>query len=389
MAKKDYYEILGVSKNAATDEIKKAYRKLAIKFHPDKNPDNPEAENKFKEAAEAYEILSSAEKRQQYDQFGHSGVGNRGYGGGGGGMNMDDIFSQFGDVFSDGSPFESFFGGGGGGRGRSRGVAGSNIRIRVKLTLKEIANGAEKKVKYKRMAVAKGVSFKTCPTCNGAGAVRRVTNTILGQMQTTSTCNTCNGSGKIVSKRPAGVGADGLMGEEELVELKIPAGVEEGMQLSVSGKGNSAPGGTGPNGDLLIQIEEIENEYLKRDGQNVLYVEDISFMDAALGTAIEIPTIEGKVKIKVEAGTQSGKILRLKGKGLPSINGYGRGDQLVKINVFTPTKLSSDEKAALEQLRNAENFKPKAGQTDKSFFGKMKEFFGCITLSMSGLVGTF
>lgn len=373
MAKRDYYEVLGVSKNATAEEIKKAYRRLAIKFHPDKNPDNPEAEDKFKEAAEAYEVLSNGEKRQQYDQFGHAGMGNRGFGGGGN-MNMDDIFSQFGDIFGDGSPFESFFGGGGG-RTRSRGVAGSNIRIRVKLTLKEIANGAEKKVKYKRMTVAKGVNFKTCPTCNGAGAVRRVTNTILGQMQTTSTCNTCNGSGKVVSDRPAGVGPDGLIGEEEFVELKIPAGVEEGMQLSVSGKGNAAPGGTGPNGDLLVQIEEVEDEHLKRDGQNVLYVEDISFIDAALGTTIEVPTVEGRAKIKVEAGTQSGKVLRLKGKGLPSINGYGRGDQLVKINVFTPTKLSSDEKAALEGLRDAENFKPRPGQTDKSFFGRMKEFF--------------
>jgi molecular chaperone DnaJ len=382
MTKRDYYEVLGVSKNAAADEIKKAYRRLAIKYHPDKNPDNAEAEEKFKEAAEAYEVLSNQEKRQQYDQFGHAGMGNRGFGGGG--MNMDDIFSQFGDIFGDGSPFESFFGGGG--RSRSRGVAGSNIRIRVKLTLKEIANGTEKKVKYKRMTVAKGVSFKTCPTCNGSGAVRRVTNTILGQMQTTSTCNTCNGSGKVVSERPAGVGADGLVGEEEFVELKIPAGVEEGMQLSVSGKGNAAPGGTGPNGDLLVQIEEIEDEHLKRDGQNVLYVEDISFVDAALGTSIEVPTVEGRAKIKVEAGTQSGKILRLKGKGLPSINSYGKGDQLVKINVFTPTKLSSEEKATLEQLRDADNFKPKAGQTDKSFFGKMREFFSCIVLAAGSLL---
>jgi molecular chaperone DnaJ len=373
MAKRDYYEVLGVSKNAAADEIKKAYRKLAIKYHPDKNPDNTEAEDKFKEAAEAYEVLSNQEKRQQYDQFGHAGMGNRGFGGGGS-MNMDDIFSQFGDIFGDGSPFESFFGGGGG-RTRSRGVAGSNIRIRVKLTLKEIANGAEKKVKYKRMTVAKGVNFKTCPTCNGSGAVRRVTNTILGQMQTTSTCGTCNGSGKVVSDRPAGVGPDGLVGEEEFVELKIPAGVEEGMQLSVSGKGNASPGGTGPNGDLLVQIEEVEDEHLKRDGQNILYVEDISFIDAALGTSIEVPTVEGRAKIKVEAGTQSGKVLRLRGKGLPSINGYGKGDQLVKINVFTPTKLSSEEKAALENLRTSDNFKPKPGQTDKSFFGKMKEFF--------------
>lgn len=373
MAKRDYYEVLGVSRNATAEEIKKAYRQLAIKYHPDKNPDNPEAEDKFKEAAEAYEVLSNAEKRQQYNQFGHAGMGNRGFGGGGGGMNMDDIFSQFGDIFGDGSPFESFFGGGG--RGRARGAVGSNIRIRIKLTLQEIAKGADKKVKYNRMTVAKGVSFKTCTTCNGTGAVRRVTNTILGQMQTTSTCGTCNGSGKVVSERPAGVGPDGLVAQEEYVELKIPAGVEEGMQLSVSGKGNAAPGGTGPNGDLIVQIEEIEDENLKRDGQNILYVEDISFIDATLGTSIEVPTVEGRAKIKVEAGTQSGKILRLKGKGLPSINGYGRGDQLVKINVFTPTKLTADEKAVLEKLRDAENFKPRPGQTDKSFFGRMKEFF--------------
>lgn len=372
MAKRDYYEVLGVSKTATAEEIKKAYRQMAIKYHPDKNPDNPEAEDKFKEAAEAYEVLSNNDKRQQYNQFGHAGMGNRG-GYGGANMNMDDIFSQFGDIFGDGSPFESFFGGGG--RGRTRGAVGSNIRIRIKLTLQEIAKGADKKVKYNRMTVAKGVSFKTCTTCNGTGAVRRVTNTILGQMQTTSTCNTCNGSGKIVADRPAGVGPDGLVAQEEFVELKIPAGVEEGMQLSVSGKGNASPGGMGPNGDLIVQIEEIEDEHLKRDGQNVLYVEDISFAEAALGTTVEVPTVEGRAKIKVEAGTQSGKILRLKGKGLPSVNGYGRGDQLVKINVFTPTKLSNDEKAILEKLRDADNFKPRPGQTDKSFFGRMKEFF--------------
>jgi molecular chaperone DnaJ len=375
MAKRDYYEVLGVAKTATPEEVKKAYRQLAIKYHPDKNPDNPAAEDKFKEAAEAYEVLGDAEKRRQYDQYGHAGMGNRGFGGGGGGgMSMDDIFSQFGDIFGGGSPFESFFGGGGNRGGR--GAVGSNIRIKIKLTLQEIANGAEKKVKYNRMSVAQGVTFKTCPTCNGAGAVRRVTNTILGQMQTTSTCGTCSGSGKVVANRPAGVGADGLVGQEEFVELKIPAGVEEGMQLSVSGKGNSAPGGTGPNGDLIVLIEEIEDENLKRDGQNILYVHDISFSDAALGTSLEVPTVEGRAKIKIEAGTQSGKVLRLKGKGLPSVNGYGRGDQLVQINIFTPTKLSAEEKAMLEKLRNADNFKPNPANTDKSFFGRMKEFFG-------------
>lgn len=385
MAKRDYYEVLGVGKNASQEEIKKAYRQMAIKYHPDKNPNNPEAEDKFKEAAEAYEVLSDQNKRAQYDQFGHAGMGNRGgYGRGGGGMSMDDIFSQFGDIFGEGSPFESFFGGGGG-RGRSRGVAGSNIRIKIKLTLQEIAKGAEKKIKYNRMVVAQGVTFKTCPSCNGTGAIRRVTNTILGQMQTTSTCGTCNGSGKVVGERPAGVSPDGLVAQEEFVELKIPAGVEEGMQLSVSGKGNAAPGGTGPNGDLLVQIEEIEDAELQRDGQNILHVLSISFADAALGTSVEVPTVEGRAKIKVDPGTQSGKILRLKGKGLPSINGYGRGDQLVQINVFTPTKLSNEEKDLLEKLRNSDNFKPKPGQTDKSFFGRMKEFFGCFAVGACGL----
>lgn len=376
MAKRDYYEILGVSKNATPEEIKKAYRQMAIKYHPDKNPNNPEAEEKFKEAAEAYEVLSDADKRRQYDQFGHAGMGSRGGGGyGGGGMSMDDIFSQFGDIFGEGSPFESFFGGNRGGGGRSRAV-GSNIRIKIKLTLQEIAKGAEKKVKYNRMVVAKGITFKTCATCNGTGAIRRVTNTILGQMQTTSTCGTCHGSGKVVENRPNGVGPDGLVAQEEFVELKIPAGVEEGMQLSVSGKGNAAPGGTGANGDLIVQIEEIEDDELKRDGQNVLYVLPVSFIDAALGTSVEVPTVEGRAKIKVEPGTQSGKILRLKGKGLPSIHGgYGRGDQLIQISVFTPTKLNSEEKATLEKLRASENFNPKPGQVDKNFFGKMKEFF--------------
>ncbi len=371
MAKRDYYEVLGVSKGASEEEIKKAYRKLAIKYHPDKNPDDQEAEEKFKEAAEAYEVLRDAQKRQRYDQFGHAGMGGAS-GFGGGGMSMDDIFSQFGDIFGDGSPFESFFGGGG--RSRSRGRTGSNIRIKVRLTLEEIAKGTEKKVKYQRLAVADGVSFKTCPTCGGSGQVRRVTNTILGQMQTASTCPACHGSGRVMDKRPAGVDNSGLTNVDEFVELKIPAGVTEGMQLSVSGKGNAGPGG-GPNGDLLIQIEEIEDENLQREGQNILYNLFISFPDAALGTQVEVPTVDGKVKIKIEAGTQAGKILRLRGKGLPSINGYGKGDQLVQVNVWTPTKLSSEEKQTLEKLRGSANFKPQPAKGERGFFDRMKEFF--------------
>lgn len=371
MAKRDYYEILGVSKSSSEEEIKKAYRKMAIKYHPDKNQGDKEAEEKFKEAAEAYEVLSDAEKRRRYDQFGHAGMG--GQGGFGGGMNMDDIFSQFGDIFGDGHPFESFFGGQRSG-GRSRGRTGSNIRVKVKLTLQEIAEGTQKKLKFQRLAVADGVTFKSCGTCGGSGQVRRVTNTILGQMQTTTTCPTCGGSGKSIDKKPAGVDNSGLSHVDEYVEVNIPAGVSEGMQLSVSGRGNAGPGG-GPNGDLIIQIEEIEHEELKRDGQNILYNLFLNFADAALGTSVDVPTVDGKAKIKIEPGTQAGKILRLRGKGLPQLNGYGKGDQLIQINVWTPVKLSSEEKALLEKLRNSENFKPKPGQGERGFFDRMKEFF--------------
>lgn len=372
MAKRDYYEVLGVSKGSSADEIKKAYRQMAIKYHPDKNPGNKEAEDKFKEAAEAYEVLSDADKKARYDRFGHAGMGGNAGGYGGGHMNMDDIFSQFGDVFGDGSPFESFFGG-----GRSRrqgGVRGSDVRIKVKMSLQDVAAGAEKKVKYKRMKLADGLTFKTCTTCNGAGQVRRVTQTFLGQMQTTSVCPACQGSGKIVDKRPAGSDAQGLMPVEDIVTINIPAGVADGMQLSMSGKGNAGPGG-GPSGDLIILIEEVEDPVLKRDGGNILFDLHISFADAALGTSVEVPTVDGKVKLKIDAGTQGGKILRLRGKGIPELNSSYRGDQLVNVNIWTPQKLSSEEKAILEKLKEAENFKPHPGKNDKGFFERMKEYF--------------
>lgn len=373
MAKRDYYEILGLNRNASTDEIKKAYRQMAIKYHPDKNPGDKAAEDKFKEAAEAYEVLSDQTKRANYDRFGHQGASAGGGAYGGGGMNMDDIFSQFGDVFGDGNPFESFFGGGGG-RGRSRGVRGSNVRIKVKMTLQEIASGVEKKVKFGRMVTAEGLTFKTCGTCNGAGQVRRVTQTFLGQMATTTACPACNGSGKIVDKRPSGVGADGLQSKEEIVSINIPAGVADGMQLSMSGKGNMGPNG-GVAGDLIIVIEEQEDAHLKREGNNIVYDLHISFADAALGTNVEVPTVDGKVKLKIDAGTQGGKILRLRAKGIPELNSHHRGDQLVHVNIWTPQKLSADEKAMLEKLREAENFKPHPGKNDKSFFDKMREYF--------------
>ncbi|MEQ9468695.1 MAG: molecular chaperone DnaJ [Ekhidna sp.] len=371
MAKRDYYEILGVERSATKEELKKAYRKIAIKYHPDKNPDDKEAEEKFKEAAEAYEVLSNDEKRQRYDRFGHQGVGGAGGGFSGGSMNMDDIFSQFGDIFGGGSPFESFFGGGARGGRRTR--KGTNLRIKLKLTLEEVANGVEKKIKVNRLVVDPDTKFQTCSSCNGTGQVRKVMNTMLGQMMSTSTCPTCGGSGQTVESRATGVDSSGLKRQEEVISIKIPAGVTDGMQLSMSGKGNEVAGGI--PGDLLILVEEVEDDTLKRDGNNVIYDLYINFIDAALGTSIEVPTIGGKAKIKIEPGTQSGKILRLRGKGIKSVEGYGQGDQLVHVNVWTPKKLSAEEKTTLEALRDSPNFQPDPSKADKSFFERMKEFF--------------
>ncbi len=377
MSKRDYYEILGVSKNAGEEEIKKAYRKLAIKYHPDKNPDDKVAEDKFKEAAEAYEILSNTEKRQRYDQFGHAGVGGSA-GGGFGGMNMDDIFSQFGDIF--GGAFGGF-GGGGGQRGR-RVNRGTNLRVKVKLSLKDIANGVEKKIKVNKQVScktcsgsgAKNGNYDTCRQCNGSGVITRVQQTILGAMQTQTTCTSCNGEGRIIRDKCNTCHGDGVVREEEVISINIPAGVAEGMQLSMQGKGNAAPRG-GINGDLLIVVEEEEHPELKREGNHVLYSLNVSFPDAALGTSVEIPTIDAKAKIKIEPGTQSGKVLRLKGKGLPDVNSYGRGDQLVEISVFTPTHLSAEEKKQLEQMRDSKNFEPNPSKREKGFFDRMKEYF--------------
>lgn len=367
MAKRDYYDILGVSKSASAEEIKKAYRKVAIQYHPDKNQGNKEAEEKFKEAAEAYEVLSDAEKKSQYDRFGHSRPGNGGFSGHS--MNMEDIFSQFGDIFGGGSPFDSFFGGGG-----ARQRKGSNLRIKLKLTLEEIANGTEKKIKVHRLTRAEGVTFKTCPTCHGSGQIRKVVNTMLGQMVSATACSTCSGVGQTIDKRPPGVDSSGLISKEDLITVRIPAGVGDGMQLSMSGKGNEAPGGGVP-GDLLILIEEIEDKLLKRDGINLVYELHISFIDAAIGTSVEVPSVGGKVRIKIEPGTQSGRILRLRGKGLKDVNGYGTGDQLIYINVWTPKKLSAEEKAKLESLRQSPNFQPHPEAGEKGFFERMKEYF--------------
>ena len=364
--KQDYYDILGVSKGATNSEIKKAYRKKAIEFHPDKNPGDSSSEEKFKNAAEAYEVLGDPDKKAKYDQYGHSAFdGSQGFGGGG--MNMDDIFSQFGDIFGGG------FGGGGGGRGQRR-VKGSNLRIRVKLTLEEIASGVEKKVKVKRKVQAKNVSYSTCGSCNGSGQTVRITNTILGRMQTAATCPTCSGSGQTISNRPSGSDSQGMVQEEETVSIQIPGGVEDGMQLKVSGKGNAAPG-NGVSGDLIVLIEEHIHDRFMREGNHLHYDLYVSISEAALGISKEFDMLEGKVRIKLEPGIQSGKTLRLRGKGLPDVNRYGTGDLLVHINVWTPKTLNREQKQFFQKMMDDENFTPKPEKSDKSFFEKVKEMF--------------
>lgn len=369
--KKDFYETLGISKSADAAEIKKAYRKKAIEFHPDKNPGDKAAEEKFKVAAEAYEILSDPQKKAKYDQYGHQafdGGGGQGGGFGGGSMNMEDIFSQFGDIFGGG------FGGFSGQSQGQRRVKGSNLRIKVKLTLDEVVNGVEKKVKVKRKVQAPGVSYKTCATCNGQGQVMRVTNTILGRMQSASTCPTCGGSGQILDKKPLNADSQGMILEDETVSIKIPAGVSDGMQLKVSNKGNDAPGNSVP-GDLIVAIEEIEHETLKREGENLHLDLYISIAEAVLGVSKDIDAVNGKVRIKLEEGIQSGKILRLKGKGIPNVNSYGTGDLLVHINVWTPKMMNKDQRQFFEKNLGDTNFEPHPEKSEKSFFEKVKDMF--------------
>ncbi|MEL6695572.1 MAG: molecular chaperone DnaJ [Bacteroidota bacterium] len=382
MAKRDYYEVLGVEKAATKDELKKAYRKMAIKYHPDKNPDNKEAEDKFKEAAEAYEVLSDDQKRAQYDRFGHAGLG--GTGGFSGSGNFEDIFSQFSDIFGD-SAFGDVFGGRGGGgrRRRRRGQRGSDIRIKLKMNLHQVATGVEKKIKIPRKIACEacygtgaenGTAFTVCPTCNGQGEIRQQAGGGFFQQIVVTTCPTCQGEGKIISRSCNVCEGSGRVDTEEVVNIPIPAGVEDGMNLKMSGKGNAGLRG-GPSGDLIIQIEEEPSELFERDGDNLIHELFISFPDAALGKQVEIPTLDNKVRIKIPAGTQSGKIVRLKGKGLTNINGYGTGNLLVHINVWTPENLTGEEKKTLERLREANNFQPTPSKEQKGLFSRIREYF--------------
>lgn len=381
MAKRDYYEVLGVDKNASPEELKKAYRKLALQYHPDRNPGDKEAEEKFKEAAEAYDVLSNPEKKARYDQFGMAGMEGA-YGQGG--MNMNDIFSQFGSIFGDlfgGGAFTGFSGGFGGGSQR-RVLRGSNLRIKVKLTLEEIDRGCEKKIKVNKFVPcktcggsgAKDGKTETCQHCHGTGVVTEVRRTILGQMQTQSACPHCGGEGRIVKDKCRDCHGDGIVKSEEIITINIPAGVQDGMQLAMHGQGNAAPRG-GIAGDLIVLIEEQEHELFERQDANLYYNAFITFSQAALGAAIEIPTLSGKVKIKVEPGTPSGRVVRLRGKGLPVVNGYGRGDLLVSLNVWVPKDLNKEEKKMLEQLDSHQNFQPNPTKQERGFFDRMKEMF--------------
>ena len=376
--KRDYYEVLGVGKNATKDELKKAYRKLAIKYHPDKNPGDKEAEEKFKEAAEAYDVLSDDDKRRRYDQYGHAGVGGAA---GGGFTDVNDIFSHFGDIFGDFFGGGASFGGFGGGGGRRQVVRkGSNLRVKVKLSLEDVVKGTERKIKItKKVActacggtgAASPKDIQDCPDCKGTGYVIRMVNGIFGRMQQQTACGRCGGEGKIITHKCATCGGEGVVDAEETVSLKIPAGVADGMQLNMAGKGNAARHG-GVNGDLLVWITEEENPDFERDGNDLIYDLHISFPDAVLGATAEIPTVEGPVKIKIEEGTQPGKILRLRGKGVPDVNGYGRGDLLVQVHVFVPKSVSKDDKKLLEKMQESDAFKP---SKKNGFFDKMKGFF--------------
>ena len=381
MAKRDYYEVLGVEKNASANDIKKAYRKLAIQYHPDKNPDDKKAEEKFKEAAEAYSVLSDPDKRARYDQFGHEGLGGAAGGGfNGAGMDMNDIFSMFGDIFGGRGGFSGFGGFGGGSAGPQK-FRGSDQRVKVKLNLQEIANGVTKKFKLKKYVKgshcggtgAEGNATETCPDCHGTGRVVRTQQSFFGMMRSEVACPRCNGEGKIIKNKCPHCNGEGVVMGEEVVEVQIPAGVVEGMQLSMRGKGNAGKR-NGINGDLLILIEEEKHPTLVRDENDLIYSLLLDIPTAALGGFAEIPTIDGKAKVTIDPGTQPGKVLRLRGKGLPTLNGYGKGDIVVNISVYIPETLSKEEKKTIESFRESDNFRPSESIKEK-IFRRFKSFF--------------
>jgi molecular chaperone DnaJ len=384
---RDYYEILGVERTADASEIKRAYRKLALKYHPDRNPDDTEAETKFKEAAEAYEVLSEPEKRQRYDRFGHAGVRGNGAGPGAGFADINDIFSAFGDIFGGGSIFDDVFSGRArGGRRRRQGRPGGDLRIKLPLTIEEIAEGMEKRIKVRKYVACEDCSatgaeggeagYQTCSTCQGAGEIRQVTRSVFGQFVNVQACPTCQGEGRTITNRCPSCGGDGRVKGEETITITVPPGVLEGNYLTLRGAGNAGLRG-GPPGDLRVEIEEVPHEHFVRDGLDIYYELYISFPDAALGTEVEVPTLKGRARLQVDPGVQPGKILRMRDRGLPELNGHRKGDQMVRVNVWTPRSLTHEEEEMLEKLRDAPSFQPKPGEVEerKSFFSKVKDVF--------------
>jgi molecular chaperone DnaJ len=388
MSKRDYYHVLGVERKATQEEIKKAYRKLALQYHPDRNPGNKEAEEKFKEAAEAYEVLGDETKRQRYDQFGHEGIRGtdfRPF------TDVNDIFSTFGDIFgggTGGSIFDDMFGT----QHRSRGragitTAGSDLKLRLKLSLEEIATGVEKKLKIKRWkpcdtcrgtGARSGNAMNTCPVCHGSGEIRQVSRSVFGQFVNITTCQNCSGEGKVVKEPCTACHGDGRVQGDSTIKVTIPAGVSEGNYVPLRGEGNAGKRG-GPAGDIIVVIDEESHPVFTRNGDDVLLDLLVSFPEAALGADIEVPTLTGRAKLKIEPGTQSGRILRMRDKGMPHLNSYGRGDQLVRVNVWVPTDITAQERSLLKQLADGENINPKEGDksanSDKSFFGRVKKAF--------------
>ena len=379
MTKRDYYEILRINRNATKDEIKKAYRKLAMQYHPDRNPDDKEAEEKFKEAAEAYEILSHDDKRNNYDRFGHEGVRGSTFGSEGF-SSVNDIFSHFSDIFGGSSIFDEFFGGSQRGRTRRRGsgTPGSDMRVTLKLTLEEIATGISKKIKIKKQVKCNdcngtgaqaGTSLKTCPVCNGAGEVKTVSRSVFGQFVNITACHNCNGEGQVVDSPCRKCSGDGRVQDEATINIEVPAGVQNGNYMTLRGEGNSGKRG-GQSGDIIVVFQELPHDNFIRENDDIIYNLFVTFPQAALGAEVEVPTLTGKAMLKVDPGTQPGKMLKMKGKGIRHLNYSGSGDQIVRINVAIPQKLNSKEKEIIKKLSEMPNVKTSSEDEKKNFFSK-------------------